>query len=198
MGPTLRGMLIGLMLGIAGTMGMAAIFNQFSERYPRVPPEKAAAYIHAIIEANRTNYTDNVVNKMQEANLVEAVEHWREEKGLPLPAQFLMESGRLTAQKNLKMSFRLASLTPLYVWNAPHSDFERQGLKTILQNPDRPVTGFLKTGTQRFFQAIYPDRAVSPNCVSCHNSHPNSPRRDYKLNDVMGGIVITIPVEESP
>ncbi len=198
MGPTLRGLLIGLLLGIVGATGAASIYNNLSESYPRVPPEKAASYIHAIIEANRTNYTDNVVNKMHEAKVVEAVEHWREEKGLPLPAQFLMESGRLTAQKDLKMTFRLASLTPLYVWNAPNSDFERHGLNTIMQNPDRPVTGFLKTGKQRFFQAIYPDKAVSPSCVNCHNSHPNSPRRDYKLNDVMGGIIITIPVEESP
>ena len=29
-----------------------------------VPPEKAASYIHAIIEANRKNYTENVVNKL--------------------------------------------------------------------------------------------------------------------------------------
>jgi len=35
---------------------------------------------------------------------------------------------------------------------------------------------------------------VAHACAECHNRHPNSPRRDYKLNDVMGGIVITIPV----
>ena len=33
-------------------------------------------------------------------------------------------------------------------------------------------------------------------CVSCHNAHPLSPKRDFKLNDVMGGIAITIPLDE--
>ncbi|MEQ1847248.1 MAG: DUF3365 domain-containing protein, partial [Nitrospira sp.] len=32
-------------------------------------------------------------------------------------------------------------------------------------------------------------------CVTCHNSHPLSPKQDFKLNDVMGGIAITIPLE---
>ncbi|MBU6433561.1 MAG: DUF3365 domain-containing protein, partial [Nitrospirae bacterium] len=80
-----------------------------------LPPDKAASYIHAVIEANRTNYTENVVDKLHKTGLAEAVEHWRDEKGVPLPAQFLLESGRLVAQKDLKFTFRLASMTPIYV-----------------------------------------------------------------------------------
>ena len=52
----------------------------------------------AQIEANRANYTQNVVDKLHRQGVVEAVEHWKEERGLPLPAQFLLESGRLVAQ----------------------------------------------------------------------------------------------------
>ena len=37
--------------------------------------------------------------------------------------------------------------------------------------------------------------AVSAACVKCHNAHPLSPKRDFKPNDVMGGIAITIPLE---
>ncbi|MFO0774259.1 MAG: DUF3365 domain-containing protein [Nitrospiraceae bacterium] len=196
MGQTFRGLVLGLLLGAVFTVIGMAIVDQAADTTPRVAPEKAAEFIHAVIEANRTNYTENVVNKMHEQNVVEAVEHWREEKGIPLPAQFLMESGRLTGQKNLQMTFRLASLTPLYVWNAPTSDFERKGLQAVTLNPERPVTGFLKSNKGKMFQAIYPDRAVSNSCVDCHNAHPNSPRRDYKLNDVMGALIITIPVEE--
>lgn len=47
---------------------------------------------------------------------------------------------------------------------------------------------------QRCFTAIYPDRAVAEACVSCHNGHRDSPRRDAKVGDVMGGIVIRIPM----
>ena len=48
---------------------------------------------------------------------------------------------------------------------------------------------------RRYLQTIYPDRAVSRACVSCHNAHPESPKRDFKLNDVMGGIVLSFPME---
>jgi hypothetical protein len=31
--------------------------------------------------------------------------------------------------------------------------------------------------------------------VSCHNGHAESPRKDFKLNDVMGGVVVALPLE---
>ena len=160
-----------------------------------VSAEKVATFIHAILEANRNNYTDNVVVKLQRDG-IEAHEHWKDERGVPLPAQFLMESGRLVALKDLNFSFRLASLTPIYVWNGPNSDLERLGLAAVQKDPTQPYYGFIKKSGNRLFQAIYADRATSKACVDCHNAHPNSPRRDLKLNDVMGGIVITFPVGE--
>jgi hypothetical protein len=160
-----------------------------------VSSEKVAAFIHAVLEANRNNYTENIVSKLQRDG-IEAHEHWKDERGVPLPAQFLMETGRLVALKDMNFSFRLASLTPVYVWNGPNSDLERQGLAAVQKDPDRPFYGHLTKNGVRYFQAIYADRAVSTACVDCHNHHPNSPRRDFKLNDVMGGIVITFPVGE--
>lgn len=161
----------------------------------QVSPQKTAAYIHAVLEANRNNYTDNVVVKLQREG-VPAHEHWKDERGVPLPAQFLMESGRLVALKDLNFSFRLASLTPIYVWNGANSDLEREGLAAVQRDPSQPHYGIVKKGDLRLFQVIYADRAVSQACVDCHNSHPNSPRQDFKLNDVMGGIVITFPLGE--
>ncbi len=160
-----------------------------------VSAPNVASFIHAILESNRTNYTDNVVVKLQKEG-IEAHEHWKDERGVPLPAQFLMESGRLVALKDLKFSFRLASLTPIYVWNGPNSNLERFGLAAVQKDPAQPSYGFLTKNGVRLFQAIYADRATSQACVDCHNAHPNSPRRDLKLNDVLGGIVITFPVGE--
>lgn len=165
-----------------------------SHKADMVAPEKVAEFVHAVIEANRLNYTENIVDKLHNQGVAEAIEHWKDEKGVPLPAQFLLESGRLVAKKDLNFSFRLASLTPIYVWNAANSDFERRGLEAIVKEPEKPFTGFVRLSGGRYFQAIYADRAVTQGCVACHNNHPNSPRRDFKLHDVMGGIVITIPM----
>ena len=170
---------------------------QKSERLrAAIPPETVADYVHAVIEANRTIYTTHVVDKLQEKGIVEAAEQWRQEYALPLPAQFLIETGKLVAEQENGLKYRLASLTPIYVWNAPATDFERKGLESVTANPNKPFTGYSQIGNTRYFQAIYADVAVSESCVRCHNTHPNSPRRNFKVNDVMGALIITIPVTE--
>jgi Protein of unknown function (DUF3365) len=160
-----------------------------------IPPEKVADYVHAVLEADRMIYTTHIVNRMQEKGIVSAAEHWEQENALPLPAQFLQHSGRLVAESGRGIRYRLIGLWPIYQRNAPATEFERKALDTLRRQPERPVTGLVASGKKQYFQAIYPDRAVSTACVICHNSHPLSPKQDFKLNEVMGGIAITIPLE---
>ncbi|MGQ0811123.1 MAG: Tll0287-like domain-containing protein [Nitrospiraceae bacterium] len=160
-----------------------------------ISPEKVADFIHAVIKADRTVYTNQVVNRMQEKGIVSAAEHWENENALPLPAQFLQHSGKLVAEAGPGIRYRLISLWPIYQRNAPATPIERKALEAVGANPDRPFTSTVSSGRKQYFQAVYADRAVSKICVSCHNSHPLSPKRDFKVNDVMGGIAITIPLE---
>jgi len=44
-------------------------------------------------------------------------------------------------------------------------------------------------------QYVYEDIGVAPVCVSCHNEHKDSPRRDFKLGGFMGGVVILTPLD---
>lgn len=160
-----------------------------------ISPDKVADYIHAILEANRTIYTTSIVNRLQEKGILSATEHWEQDNTLPLPAQLLQHTGRLVAESGRGIRFRLIGLSPIYQRNAPATQFERQALETLRQRPEQPVTGIVTSGKKRYFQAIYADRAISPACVSCHNTHPLSPKQDFKLNDVMGALAITIPLE---
>ncbi|HSN03381.1 MAG TPA: DUF3365 domain-containing protein, partial [Nitrospira sp.] len=182
---------------VIGTL-LATPFSPLAKEPPGVqgiPPEKVADYVQAILQADRTIYTTQVVTRMQEKGIVKATEHWEHDNALPLPAQFLQHSGRLVAESGRGIRYRLIGLSPIYQRNAPATDFERKALETLTQQPDRPVTGIVTSGKKQYFQAIYPDRAVSPTCIACHNSHPLSPKRNFKVNDVMGGIAITIPLE---
>lgn len=160
-----------------------------------IPPEKVADYVHAIIQADRTIYTTLIVTRMQDKNIVKATEHWEQDDALLLPAQFLQHSGRIVAESGRGIRYRLIGLSPIYQRNAPATEFERNALVALATHPERPVSGIVSSGKKQYFQAIYPDRAVSPACVSCHNSHPLSPKRDFKTNDIMGGIAITIPLD---
>lgn len=158
-----------------------------------ISPERVADYVHAVVEADRTIYTTHVVERMQDKGITFASEHWEQRNALPLPAQFLKYSGRLAAEGGSGLRYGLISLWPIR--SGPTTDFEREALTALLTNSEGPYTGIVRSGKRRFFQAVYPDRAVSKACVSCHNTHVLSPKRDFKLNDVMGGIVITIPLD---
>jgi hypothetical protein len=162
---------------------------------PGIPPDKAAAYIYAVIKADRTLYTTDIVDRLQAKGVTSASEHWEQENALMLPAQFLQHSGKLAAENGSGIRYRLIGLWPIYRRNAPASDLERNALESLRKNPDLPVTGIVTSGRKQYFQAIYPDLAVSQACIDCHNGHLLSPKRDFKLNDVMGGIAITLPLE---
>jgi hypothetical protein len=176
--------------GFAGPSSAATDGTSFN-----LPVETVADYLYALIEADREVYTKHVVERLQNKGVVVASENWEEKNTLPLPAQLLMESGRVVAKKGLGIQYRLISLWPINKRNGASSEFEKIGLGTILTHPTKPYTAFVKEGGTRYFQAVYPDLAVAQACIGCHNSHPDSPKRDFKINDVMGGVLISIPVK---
>jgi hypothetical protein len=153
-----------------------------------------AGFIHTVIAADRALYTTHVVDRMQENRIVIAAEAWKQRKALPLPAQMLLMSGRVAEMGGSGLRYRLASLWPIYEENGPSTAFEEAGLKVVAENPDEVYSGIIKRGDQRFFKAIYADRAVSKACVDCHNGHLLSSKRDFKMGDVMGAIIISFPL----
>ena len=137
--------------------------------------------MHAVLQAHRTIYTTQIVNRLQEKGVVMAVEHWEQENALPLPAQFLQHSGRLVAESGQGIRYRLIGLSPIYQRNAPATDFERKALESLNRAPDAPITGIVTSGRKQYFQAIYPDRAVSAACIGCHNSSPAQPETGLQI-----------------
>jgi uncharacterized protein DUF3365 len=162
-----------------------------------ISPQAVADYVHSVIQADRTFYATEIVDRMQMRGIIFASEHWREDGDLPLPAQFLLESGRLVGQQPNGIRYRLISSWPINKRNGPTTEFERTALTKILLNTDRPYAGVTTDGTARVFKALYPDKAVSSTCAHCHNVHQKSPKRDFKAGDVMGGILVTIPLPQS-
>ena len=160
-----------------------------------IPATTVAGYLHSVIQADRTFYTTEIVERMQMRGIVVASENWREMAKLPLPAQFLMEAGRLISQGGSGLRIRLISNWAINKANRPMSEFEQKGLTEVLATPDSPYTATMTRDGTAVFQAIYADKAVSQSCVGCHNAHPDSPRRDFKPRDVIGGLVLTLPLQ---
>ena len=159
-----------------------------------IPAGLAADFIHAVVEAGRTTYSKHVVEHLARQDSLTASENWEQDKTLPLPAQFLSKSSKTSNSRGIGMKYRLMSLWPLNNNNAPKSQNEKLGLEEVVKSPDRPFTWIVPRDGRWYFEAIYPDIAVSETCVTCHNNHPNSPKTDFKIGDVMGGIIIDLPL----
>ena len=183
-----------VMGGIVIDLPLGRRFNKKSSDQFRFPPEVVADYVHSILKSDRAVYAKHVVDRLANRGIMSASENWEKDNTLMLPAQFLMNTSSLIRKKGLGLDFQLISLWPINMKNSPGNEFERMGLETVDYHPIRPYSGRVKVGRKRFFQSIYPDLAVAPACVECHNAHPKSPKRDFKLLDVMGGIVVTIPI----
>ncbi len=162
-----------------------------------ISPQTMADALHAVMESDRTIYTKNVVNRLQNVEqVIKASEHWEDDKALPLPAQMFRMGSEMVTEKNVGFSYALLSKWPVNKQNAPKTDVEKEGLDFIDTNGGtKPFYGEETLGDQKYFTAIYADVGVATACVKCHNEHKDSPRTDFEIGDVMGGVVIRIPID---
>lgn len=156
------------------------------------PPEIISDYVHSVLASDREIYSKYIVDRLKKQNILQPSENWWADKTLPLPAQFLLNASQLVEKRKLGIHFRLISLWPINPQNGPANEFEHTGLETVETHPIRPYIGISKIGRKTYFKAVYPDFAVTQGCVNCHNAYPGSPKKDFKLNDVMGGITVSL------
>ena len=193
MKPTIPSIVI--TLAVVSAASTAACNSGESSGSVSISPQKMADALHAVMESDRTIYTKEVVNRLvKEESVIKASEHWKDEKALPLPAQMFRMGAEMVGKKDVGFTYALLSEWPVNKQNKPETEIEKQGLKYIVDNPDKNFYGQEELGGQQYFTAVYPDKGVAEACVSCHNEHKDSPRKDFKLGDVMGGVVIRIPI----
>ena len=159
-----------------------------------ITPKAMADALHAVMESDRTVYTRQVVNRLQnQEKIIKASEHWNDDKALPLPAQMFRMGAEMVAEKTQDFSYSLLSLWPVNKQNSPKTEVEKAGLDAVVKKQE-PFYSEETLGGKNYFTAVYPDIAVAEACTACHNAHPESPRNDFNMGETMGGVVIRIPI----
>ena len=110
---------------------------------------------------------------------------------IPLPATLSLELGKVISEHQHNITYRFVSDYP-FANRAPHvlDEFEADALRRLRENPNQMITAF----ELRLHRPGSLGRAGDHGqaCVSCHNSHPQSPKRDWKVGDVRGLQEVTI------
>ncbi|NET50135.1 MAG: DUF3365 domain-containing protein [Merismopedia sp. SIO2A8] len=171
-----------------------------------IAPDLVADYIHNVLAADRTAYTKHVVNrvktlegKVKEKGVldVESTEGWQQTDGIPLPAQ-MFRLGAEIANESGQFTYNLISPWYLNDNHAPKGAFEEEAVAKMIETGES-VKDYQEVAGQKFFSAMYPDKAVAEACVTCHNTHPvhleRYPDKQFEMGEVMGGVVINIPLE---
>ena len=189
--------------GVTGLLATSSLVVAESTKGEQklISPRAMADALHLVMDSDRTVYTRKIVNRLAaKEKVIKASEHFEDDKALVLPAQMFRFGSELVSERAEKLddvnfSYSLQSIWPVNKQNAPKTEAEKAGLKYIAENKGKNYYTEETLGGTNYFTAVYPDIAVAPVCVTCHNKHKDSPRRDFKIGDVMGGVVIRIPMD---
>lgn len=168
-----------------------------NEQSVGIDPKVHTDALFAVMKADRTNYTKLIIQRLgpNGANVLTPTEEWKDlPDGAPLPAQMFRAGAEAVRDLNDTFTYSLQSVWPINKNNAPKTEMEKVGLQYVIDNPGENFYGTEQLGDTSFFTAVYPDVAVAAPCVDCHNDHKDTPRTDFKLGDVMGGVVIRVPL----
>ena len=182
LGPLLAAAVILGLLGlpVAAWLDLRAL----SERVLRTQ----ASEISRIIDDMRGFYGSDVVGRiLQGSGQATAVHNYRDVAGaIPIPATLSIELGKRISAHDGSVKYRFVSDLP-FRGREPHDldAFEQNALAALRSDPKQSVVDISGSWLDRHVRTAAPV-VMGQVCVNCHNSHPDSPKQDWKVGDVRG------------
>ena len=154
--------------------------------------------ISTLASGIRSYYADNVIARLQAAD-GQAVysENYRDvHGGIPIPATLSIEMGALfdNAHSDGLTSYEFLSDSPFAKrLSHPLDAFEQNAIQAFRRDPRLKTYTQLKgNGLGRSSYRLATPVLMRSACVTCHNAHPDSPKRDWKVGDVRGIQEVTV------
>jgi adenylate cyclase len=146
----------------------------------------------------RNYYAINVVGRvLASPGTTRVVHNYRDIPGaIPIPATLSLELGKVIGEQQKNIKYRFVSDYP-FKNRTPHDfdEFETDALGRLRENSNQQLTRVSSSTFADNVRLIAPIVMEQP-CVNCHNSHPESPKTDWKVGDVRGiqEVSITQPI----
>lgn len=181
-----------LVVGLCG--GVMWVIN--AQNVETVGVNKAKALADQV-KTLRSFYTQQVVSRAKLSGMNINYDWDTKPNTLPLPATFTNVLGKHIKKQNPGTAIRLYSRYPFPHRKATetYDPFEMEALRVLEQNPK---TSFYRkeiiNGRLSMRYAIAD--VMQESCVGCHNSHPESPKTDWKVGDVRGVVEIITPIDQ--
>jgi hypothetical protein len=149
-------------------------------------------------ESLRAFYTKEVVSRVPRDSVTVSHDYKNIEHGIPLPATLTIELAKEIGLRTEGFSARLYSNYP-YPWRGESGQldgFEQRAIQKLSDTPGEPYYEIEQSRDGGYLRYAAAD-IMQPDCVACHNSHPQSPKRDWKVGDLRGVLEISIPMRVS-
>lgn len=161
-----------------------------------ISPQNMADSLHVVIAADREMYCRTYIAlQTGDSPSTDGSAGGKPGASWPSPCELLRRAAESTQSNGAEFSYALRSLNPIDPRNGPQTELEQTGLAFIASHPTQNYYGQEMLGGRRYVTAVYPDLPAATACVACHNrrSPASSPR--HQAGDVMGGIVVRVPLE---
>lgn len=178
----------------ASAVSAYVIAVDFSQKARTADLSAAAQAQNELLSATRSFYSREVIDKLYSSQDVTA-SHDYLDKELTLPAPVSMT---LALEDELRKIGAESSIGMLsnYPWpwrtDRTLDAFEVEALAALQANPGAPFERLDQTDDGTYFRSA---KAVvmEESCVACHNTHPQSPKRDWEVGDIRGIQEVSIP-----
>ena len=162
--------------------------------------ENGKLYAEAIA-AFRTLYTREVVEPLHDRGIPATHDYEQQEGAIPLPATLSMLLGKKIGETSSGAQTRLYSRYP-FPWRQAENQrffedpFVRDAWEHWEQNPDsdEPFYRFEEFAGRFSLRYAIADR-MRRSCLDCHNNHPDTPKNDWKVNEVRGVLETVTPLD---
>ena len=162
--------------------------------------ESAKLYAEAIATF-RTLYTREVVERLRGRGIAVTHDYDQQDGAIPLPATLSMLLGKRIGESGSGAHARLYSRYPFPGRQAENrrlfeDPFVQDAWEHWQQNPDsdEPFYRFEEFAGRFSLRYAIADR-MRRSCLGCHNQHPDTPKNDWKANDVRGVLEIVTPMD---